>query len=114
MTGGEGMADRGAAPAGDGRDASGRDRELDELAAKRMRMAGILTVLLLVVYFGFVLLMAVAKDARGELVWSGFSWGMLLGVIVILVTFAVTIVYVSWANRVYQPELNRLKERGAR
>ena len=108
------MAQSGAVVPPDGRDESRRDRELDLMAARRFKIGAILTAIMLVVYFGFILLIAFAKDSLGELVWSGFSWGMLLGVIVILVTFAVTIVYVRWANRVYQPELERLKERGAR
>jgi len=34
---------------------------------------------------------------------------MALGVVVILATWALTWIYVSWANRVYEPEIERLR-----
>ena len=64
---------------------------------------------MLIVYFGFILLIAFSKDSLGELITDGLSWGMLLGVLVILVTWALTWIYVGWANRSYEPEVQRLK-----
>jgi uncharacterized membrane protein (DUF485 family) len=34
---------------------------------------------------------------------------MALGILVILTTWALTWTYVRWANRVYEPELERLR-----
>jgi uncharacterized membrane protein (DUF485 family) len=83
--------------------------ELEELAARRLRVASLLTLGMLVVYFGFILLVAFSKSFLGELLREGLSVGILLGVIVILVTWLLTLVYVIWANRRYEPAVRRLR-----
>lgn len=82
---------------------------LEALAAKRLRVGALLTVAQLIVYFGFILLVAFNKEGLGSLITNGLSVGILLGVLVILATWVLTWVYVGWANRVYEPELARLK-----
>lgn len=83
--------------------------DLDELAGRRLRVAATLTAAMLVVYFGFILLIAFNKSLLGERVTSGLSLGILLGVIVVLVTWVLTWIYVGWANRKYEPEVRRLR-----
>ena len=82
---------------------------LETLAAKRLRIGITLTVAELIVYFGFILLVAFNKPGLGSLITNGLSVGILLGVLVILATWALTWVYVGWANKVYEPEIARLK-----
>jgi uncharacterized membrane protein (DUF485 family) len=86
------------------------ERALDELAARRLRVALSLTAAMLVVYFGFILLIAFAKGFLSERIVSGLTVGMALGVLVILATWVLTWTYVRWANRVYEPEVARLRE----
>lgn len=83
---------------------------LDALAVRRLRVALALTGIMLAVYFGFILLIAFAKSFLAERITAGLTVGMTLGVLVILSTWALTWVYVSWANRVYEPEASRLRE----
>jgi uncharacterized membrane protein (DUF485 family) len=82
---------------------------LEALAAKRLRVGLLLTAAELIVYFGFILLVAFNKEGLGTLITPGLSVGILLGVLVILATWVLTWVYVGWANRVYEPEIARLK-----
>jgi uncharacterized membrane protein (DUF485 family) len=49
----------------------------------------------------------------GVLVFPGLSVGIVLGALVILVTWAFTWVYVVWANRHVDIAVLRLKERRA-
>jgi uncharacterized membrane protein (DUF485 family) len=84
-------------------------QDLDALASRRLRMGLVLTSAMLVVYFGFVLLVAFDKTGLSELITDGLSWAMLLGVLVILATWALIWFYVWWANRRYEPEIQRLK-----
>ena len=86
-----------------------RDAALERLAGRRNRVALTLTAVMLVVYFGFVLLIAFDKELLGRLLSDGLSLGILLGVVVVLSTWALTWVYVTWANREYEPELERLR-----
>ena len=86
-----------------------RGETLESLAARRWRIVIALTATMLVVYFGFILLIAFAKDFLGRTVTEGLSVGILLGVLVVLATWICTWIYVRWANRIYEPELERLR-----
>jgi uncharacterized membrane protein (DUF485 family) len=85
------------------------DAALEAVAARRLRVALVLTGAMLVVYFGFILLIAFAKGFMGELITDGLSVGIALGILVIVATWVLTWIYVRWANRVYEPELDRLR-----
>ena len=82
---------------------------LEELAARRLRVALGFTAAMLVVYFGFILLIAFAPGFLGERIVDGLSVGMALGVVVILATWVLTWTYVLWTNRVYEPALRELE-----
>jgi uncharacterized membrane protein (DUF485 family) len=74
---------------------------VDSLAAARWRIAIGLTVAMMVVYFGFILLVAFDKPLLGTLVAPGLSLGMLLGALVILTAWVLMWIYVRWANAHY-------------
>jgi uncharacterized membrane protein (DUF485 family) len=84
---------------------------VEAIAARRLRVALALTGVMLVVYFGFILLIAFGKEFLSRRITDGLSVGMALGVAVILATWAVTWIYVRWANRVYEPALDELRSR---
>lgn len=79
------------------------------LAARRWRIALSLTAAMLATYFGFVLLVAYDKPRLGQILVPGLSLGILLGALVIVVAWALTGIYVRWANRVYDTELAEIK-----
>ena len=80
------------------------------LAAARFRIAVILTAAMVLLYFGFVALVAFNKPLLARLVTPGLSFGILLGALVIVLSWVLTWVYVRWANRHYDPELERLRD----
>jgi uncharacterized membrane protein (DUF485 family) len=84
---------------------------LEHVASRRLRVALGLTAAMLVVYFGFILLIAFGKGFLSERITDGLSVGMALGVVVILATWVLTWIYVRWANRVYEPALDELRSR---
>lgn len=87
------------------------DQEVESLARRHWRFGISLTALLMVVYFGFVLLVAFNKPLLATLVTRGLSLGILLGALVIVFAWLLTGVYVRWANRVYDVEVARLRAR---
>lgn len=87
-----------------------QERELRELAAKRGRIAAALTVSTMVVYFGFILLVAWGKPLLAIRVHPGLSVGILLGSFVIIAAWVLTGIYVRWANRHYDEAVKRLSE----
>lgn len=87
------------------------DLDLIRLARARWRVSLILTALMLLVYFGFILLTAFQKEAMGQELVPGLSVGILLGAAVIVVTVLLTAVYIYWANAHYDPELRAIQRR---
>jgi uncharacterized membrane protein (DUF485 family) len=69
----------------------------------------LLTLAMVVVYFGFIALVAFAPARLGALVSEGLSLGIVLGACVIVTAWLLTLVYVTWANRVYDPALAALR-----
>ena len=88
-----------------------RDAALARLAAMRARVAGALTAAVFVVYFGFILLIAYGKPLLATRVLPGLSLGILLGALVIVVSWLLTLVYVRWANRRYDAAVDELRPR---
>lgn len=82
---------------------------LEQVTAARWRVAISLTVAMMVAYFGFILLVAFNKPLLATPVTRGLSLGMLLGVLVIVVAWGLTWVYVRWANTRYDASLDGLK-----
>ncbi len=82
------------------------------LAARRWRVAIVLTACVMVIYFGFIALIAYRKAFVGSLLMPGLSVGILLGALVIVASWLLTWGYVTWANDRYDPALAALKESG--
>jgi uncharacterized membrane protein (DUF485 family) len=80
---------------------SDAEDRLAVLAAARWRLAVLLTTTMTVVYVAFILLIAFNKPLLGRLLAPGLSLGILLGVLVIVVAWAIVAVYVRFANRHY-------------
>ncbi len=71
---------------------------LARLASGRLRVALMLTAVMMAVYFGFILLVAFAKPTMATQLTPGLSLGIALGAATILFAFVITLVYVRWAN----------------
>ena len=88
-----------------------RQDVLRALAAAQWRLALALTAAMLVVYLGFILLVAFAKPLLGTLLVPGLSLGTLLGALVIVTAWLLIWIYVRWANGHYDATVAALKER---
>lgn len=85
------------------------ETRLAALHAARWKLAVSLTAIMVCVYFGFVLLIAYDKPLMGRLLTPGLSVGIVLGALVIVVTWVLMWIYVRWANRHYDAELHDLR-----
>ena len=72
--------------------------QFQQLVAERTRFGRILTVLMLMVYFGFIGLIAFDKSLLAVKLGGTASLGLFMGVFVILFAFALTGIYVARAN----------------
>jgi uncharacterized membrane protein (DUF485 family) len=75
------------------------DRRFRELVAKRIRFAWMLSAAMLVIYFGFIFIIAFAPKSLGTPIGSGVTTiGIPLGLFVIVSAFVLTGIYVHRAN----------------
>ena len=76
-----------------------RDPKYQELQSKRNRLAVILTILMLVVYYGYIALIAFDKEFLAQPIGSGVTTlGIPIGFGVIVFTVLITGIYVRRAN----------------
>jgi uncharacterized membrane protein (DUF485 family) len=86
-----------------------RAKTLDDIAADRWRISIWLTAIMMVIYFGFILLIAYNKKLLATPVIPGLSLGILLGALTIVAVWVLTYIYVHWANTTYDPHVAELQ-----
>ena len=91
-----------------------RNPQFQQLVAERTRFGWILTGLMLVVYFGFIGLIAFDKSLLAVKVGGTASLGLFVGVFVILFAFLLTGIYVARANTRFDALSDALKRSVAR
>jgi uncharacterized membrane protein (DUF485 family) len=91
-----------------------RAPEFQQLVSERTRFGWTLTILMLIVYFGFIGLIAFDKSLMAVKVGGTASLGLFMGVFVILFAFALTGVYVARANTRFDALSEALKRSVAR
>jgi uncharacterized membrane protein (DUF485 family) len=85
------------------------DPRYQELKARRSRFGWLLTVAMLIVYYGFILLVAFDKPLLATRIGEGVTTvGMPLGLGVIVFTIVITGIYVRRANREYDELSDRI------
>ena len=87
--------------------------EIRALAHARSRIALTLTIVMIVIYFGFIALIAFDKTLMGRRIGSGLSLGILLGALVIVASWLLTWFYVRWTNTHYDTALKAIGDREA-
>jgi len=85
--------------------------EFRRLVERRWAVSLALTAALFVAYYGFILLVAANKPLLATRIGTTVTLGIPLGAAIIVVAWALTAAYVVWANRHYDPEVRRLRER---
>jgi uncharacterized membrane protein (DUF485 family) len=82
--------------------------QLRSLARARGRIASALTAVVVVIYFGFIALIAFDKALLARKLMPGLSLGIVLGALVIVSSWVSTWIYVRWANKHYDTQLRAL------
>jgi uncharacterized membrane protein (DUF485 family) len=83
-----------------------------ELVERRTRFAWVLSATMLVIYFGFILLIAFAPSLLGTPIDGGVTTvGIPVGLFVIVSAFMLTGIYVYRANSEFDPMTREIKEK---
>lgn len=87
-----------------------RDPHFQTLVRKRTRFALALTLTMLIIYFGYVAIVAFAPQWLGVSIGGGMTLGIPLGLLVIVAAFALTALYVHRANTEYDALTRQIVE----
>ena len=80
------------------------------LKSKRTRFGWTLTLAMMIVYYGFILLVAFKKDLLAAPIGDGvMTWGIPIGFGVIVFTIAITAYYVQRANSEFDDLSEKVK-----
>ena len=89
-----------------------QDPDYKELVRRRSSFGWTLSLIMLVIYFGFILLVAYAPKFLGMPLGAGVTTiGIPIGLFVIVSAFVLTGIYVSKANSKYDALIRRIVER---
>lgn len=82
------------------------------LVRRRWRISLVLTALLFILYYGYIVLIAVNRTFLSQRIGDGaMTLGIPVGASVIVGSWILTAAYIGWANRRYDPEAARLRDR---
>lgn len=69
------------------------------------------TIFFLLWYFAYVILAAYFPEFMSIRVFANINVGLILGLLQFVTTFAITIAYVRWADKVFDPRADAIRER---
>jgi uncharacterized membrane protein (DUF485 family) len=89
--------------------------DFKDLARRKNLVSTVLTLIILVIYFGFIFLVAFRPTKLGQKVVKGIALGVPvgipIGIAVIVFAWILTGVYVLWANGTYDNLIARVRAR---
>ena len=88
-----------------------RSDDFVDLRRRFRRFVFPMTALFLAWYFLYVLLAAYAPEFMSQKVWGEINVGLLFGFGQFVSTFAITVLYVRWADREFDPRAEALHDR---
>jgi uncharacterized membrane protein (DUF485 family) len=81
----------------------GNNTKFHDMVQQKSKLSWTLATLILIVYYSFILVIAFAPDMLGVPISedSTATWGIIIGLGVILFTFVITGIYVHRANTIF-------------
>ena len=90
-----------------------KDPEFKALCRSKSRVSLTLTALTLLIYFGFISLIAFNKDFFKRMITVNIPVGIPIGIGVIIASWVLTGIYVRWANVRYDALVQNVKSKAA-
>jgi len=89
------------------------DPEFQNLVGNVTKVVTIFTVIMLVVYYSFILMLAYGKAFLSTPICDGCATtiGIIIGIGVIIFSWLLTGAYIWWANSNYDPTVRKLREK---
>ena len=80
------------------------------LVKKRLSVSLTLTVVILIVYFGFILTIAFYKEMLAAKIGEHLTIGLPIGIGIIVFAWLLTGLYTRWANNSYDKSVRELRD----
>ena len=87
------------------------DKDFQSLSSQKNTISVILTILELVLYFGFIALIAFNKPFLASKISGAISIGIPIAVATIFLSWVLTGIYIYWANSKYDVLVKKVKEK---
>jgi len=87
------------------------DIDFKKLRVHKSFITIVLTILTLIVYYGFISLIAFNKPFLASKITQTITIGIPIGIGVIVLSWVFTGIYVWWANKKYDHMVNKVKEK---
>ncbi|MCJ7483036.1 MAG: DUF485 domain-containing protein [Thermodesulfovibrionales bacterium] len=87
------------------------DEDFRSLSSQKNAISVILTILELVLYFGFIALIAFNKPFLASKISGAISIGIPIAVATIFLSWVLTGIYIYWANSKYDVLVKKVKEK---
>jgi len=88
------------------------DPDYHRLVSRRSSYGWTLSIVMLIVYYGYILLIAFNRDLLATRIGSGvMTWGIPIGLFVIVFTVAITGIYVHRANGEFDELTARIRQK---
>jgi uncharacterized membrane protein (DUF485 family) len=88
------------------------DPDYHRLVSARSRYGWTLAIIMLIVYYGYILLIAFDKEFMSTKIGSGvMTWGIPIGIFVIVFTVIITGIYVRRANSEFDELTDSIKRK---
>lgn len=87
------------------------DKDFKSLSSQKFAISTILTILELVMYFGFIALIAFNKPFLSQKISGAITIGIPIAVGTIFLSWVLTGIYIRWANNTYDVLVKKVKEK---
>ena len=87
------------------------DKDFQSLSSQKFAICTILTILELVLYFGFIALIAFNKPFLSQKLSGAITIGIPIAVGTIILSWVLTGIYIRWANNTYDVLVKKVKEK---
>ena len=81
------------------------------IVKRKWTISLILTCIMLVIYFGFILLIAFDKPYLAKPIGKNITLGLPIGIGILIFAWVLTGIYTYWANNIYDKQINELKKK---
>lgn len=88
-----------------------QDKDFKKLSRQKIIVSIILTILELILYFGFIGLIAFNKPFLSKKISGAITIGIPIAVLTIILSWILTGIYINWANAKYDVLVKKVKEK---